>query len=358
MFMKNIYLQILEREPSDSTMVLATVTGTSGSTPRKSGSSALFNRTGLISGSIGGGIIEKKVQQMAYAAMESKSSGLFSFTLDKDISHKEEAICGGQMSILIDADPCSHKNVFEQVRLSLREGDRGVLVTIVAKQNEQNVVIKRFWDNGTGGGNESYQNIQGAKAKIKSMMAEGKHGDYIELFNTTEPQDVRIFMELIVPLPRLIIAGAGHIGKALAHLGKLLDFEVTVVDDREEFANATNIPDADSLVVDDMGHAINQLKKTEDTYMVIVTRGHQSDADALRYSIGTDAAYVGMIGSTKKIALMRQKFINEGWATPEQWAKIHAPVGLPIGSESVQEIAVSIAAQLVMVRNSKNSSYA
>lgn len=356
--MKNIYLQILEHEPVNCTLALATVTGTSGSTPRKPGGSALFDRTGLISGTIGGGIIEQKVQQIAHRSMQSKSSGLYSFALDKDMSFENEAICGGQMSILIDADPCLHQGVFEQIRISLRKGIPGVLVTIVARQHDQEVTINRYWDTGTGNGNKPYHHIQGTETKIKSMLSEGRRGDFIEFFNSREQQDVHIFMEMVLPPSRLVIAGAGHIGKALSHLGKLLDFEITVIDDRVEYANSNHIPDADYFMVDDPGHAISQLKKTKDTYIVIVTRGHKGDADALRYSIGTEAAYIGMIGSPKKIALMRQKSIDEGWATPRQWAEIHAPVGLPIRSESVQEIAISIAAQLVLERNSKNSGYA
>jgi xanthine dehydrogenase accessory factor len=356
--MKNIYLQILERKPADFAMALATVTGTSGSTPRKSGSSALFDRTGLVSGTIGGGIIEKKVQQIALAAMRSGTSGLFIFTLSKDMNNEDEAICGGQMSILLDTDPWRHQAVFEQIRHSLLEGIPGVLITIATKQHDQNVAIARFWDTGMGSKDEPCHHVQGVEEKIKSLLAQGKRGDYVELFKAGEKQDVHIFLELLLPPSQLVIAGAGHIGKALAHLGKLLDFEVTVIDDRAEFANSTLIPDADYLVVDDIGHAIGQLKKTQDTYIVIVTRGHKSDADALRNSIGNAVAYVGMIGSAKKTALIRQKSIDEGWATPGQWEKIHAPIGLPIRSESVQEIAVSIAAQLILERNSKNHIYA
>lgn len=349
--MKNIYLQILEHRQDNKPLALVTVTGTSGSTPRKSGSSALFGQTGLLSGTIGGGIVEKKVQLIAQTAIQQKSSGLFHFELDKDMSFKDEAICGGHMNILVDADPFLHQAVFERIRFSLNEGIPGVLITVVKKLHDQNVEINRFWDTGKGNGNESYHGLQHIDAKIKSMLSEGNTGDYFELPCAGNTQDFCIFMELIHPPSQLVIAGAGHIGKALAHLGKLLDFEVTVIDERAEFANSTNISEADNFVVDDPGHAIGQFNKTNNTYIVIATHGHKGDADALRNSIGSDAAYVGMIGSAKKVALIRKKSLDEGWATSEQWEKIHAPVGLPIHSESVQEIAVSIAAQLIMIRN-------
>jgi xanthine dehydrogenase accessory factor len=94
------------------------------------------------------------------------------------------------------------------------------------------------------------------------------------------------------------------------------------------------------------------------SYIVIVTRGHRQDAEALKPCFGSGAAYIGMIGSAAKVATMKQKFISEGWATEEQWDQVHTPIGLAIGSKSVQEIAVSIAAQLVQVRNSKIKNYA
>jgi xanthine dehydrogenase accessory factor len=98
---------------------------------------------------------------------------------------------------------------------------------------------------------------------------------------------------------------------------------------------------------------MQEVKKVKDTYVVIVTRGHKDDAAALKPCIGSDLAYIGMIGSRNKITTMRMNFIEKGWASVEQWAKIYAPVGLDIKSQTVEEIAVSIAAQLVLIRNSR-----
>jgi len=159
------------------------------------------------------------------------------------------------------------------------------------------------------------------------------------------------FLESIVPPKRLIIAGAGHVGKALSHLGKLLDFEVTVWDDRPEYANKTNLPDADKVLSGSLDESLGNICADKDTFIVIVTRGHKKDADVLRKFIGSDAGYIGMIGSRKKIVLVRESFLKNEWATAKQWNKIHTPIGLEIGSKTVQEIALSIAAQLVQVRN-------
>ncbi len=160
-----------------------------------------------------------------------------------------------------------------------------------------------------------------------------------------------VFLEPILPLQQLVIAGAGHIGQALSHLGSLLDFEVTVIDDRPEFANKERLPDADNIIVDEVEKAVRNFPISPDTYLVIVTRGHHHDAEALRPCISSKAAYVGMIGSTRKIKLMREKFIEQGWATPEEFDHVHAPIGIDIQSKTVEEIAVSIVAQLALVRS-------
>jgi xanthine dehydrogenase accessory factor len=154
-------------------------------------------------------------------------------------------------------------------------------------------------------------------------------------------------------MPQLIIAGAGHVGKALAHLGSLLEFEVSVVDDRQEFANAQNIPDADHFLVREIGPALEALRIEPDAYIVIVTRGHNHDSEALKSCISSNAAYIGMIGSAHKVKVMKHKFLENSWATPEEWARVHTPIGIAIGSKTVQEIALSIAAQLVEVRSKK-----
>ena len=158
-------------------------------------------------------------------------------------------------------------------------------------------------------------------------MLKAIHSDYRELELTIpgeEPSSV-FFLEPVFPPSNLVIAGAGHIGKALAHIGSMLNFEVTVIDDRAEYANSENIPDADHIIVKDIGEAMKELKKGDDTYVVIVTRGHKDDAAALKHCIGTDLAYTGMIGSKNKVAAMQKSFIENGWASVESMGKNLCP---------------------------------
>ncbi len=353
--MKNIYLKVLDEISKNSSLALATVTRASGSTPRKSGSSALFGNNGLIMGTIGGGVVEGRVHKLVTEALISKKSCHPHFDLAYDISRKEEAICGGEVNVLIDVNLQNSLGIFELMKQSISEGIPGVLITMVTPESEKTVLISRYWftkDSLSVLPEEFHLKI---KQVADSMIQAANPYDYSEMelsLQGKEPSST-FFLESVLPLKKLIIAGAGHIGKALAHLGSMLAFEVTVIDDRSEYANKSNLPDADHIVVRNIGEALRSIEKDKNTFVVIVTRGHMDDAAALKQCIGAEFAYLGMIGSRGKVAQMRREFLANGWATEEQWAMIDAPVGLEINSETVEEIAISIAAQLVLVRNSK-----
>lgn len=355
--MRSIYHTILEKIRSGSGTVLATVVQTAGSTPQKPGSSALFGEQGLLAGTVGGGLLEGEIQHIANSVLISGISDHFYFDLDTD-PESDGAICGGEARVLVDADPAAHLGCLEEMELGLSRREEGVLLTLVSQKHEQGRSIRRYWikasspENLPAGMDPAFRNILESHLKLAV-----RYGfTMVDLSTIPDHQVQMAFLEHFYPLPRLIIAGGGHIGKALAHLASLLEFEVSVVDDRPEFASREHIPDADHLLVKDIGEAIEELSPGPDTYIVIVTRGHSHDSEALRACIGSDAAFIGMIGSTHKVGIIKRQFLEEGWATPEQWSAIHAPIGLPIGSKTVQEIAVSIAAQLVEIRNKKKES--
>jgi xanthine dehydrogenase accessory factor len=352
--MKSIYLQILDQWSENCQIALATVTGTIGSTPQKPGSSALFDKKGLITGTVGGGVVEGKVQKLALEALRSEESGHFHFNLSNEISNKEEAICGGQLDILLDANLINSIPVFKQIRESIAGTIPGVLITMVTRFTEKVVLINRYWMTRLDIPSIPIQFLEQIEPVALGIIEEANASAYkqMELSIPGEEPASLFFLEPVFPPAQLVIAGAGHIGRALAHLGSLLDFETTVVDDRPEYANPENIPDADHLLIGNIGELIKNFKKSNDTYIVIVTRGHKDDAEALKPCIDSDLAYVGMIGSKKKVSAMRTDFIKNRWASPSKWSLIHAPVGLDIKSQTVQEIAVSIAAELVLVRNS------
>ena len=222
------------------------------------------------------------------------------------------------------------------MRDSLRSRRRGVLATRVRTRPLGEAEIRRRWAES----DDAAPTVLPGNRPVVSLSTAGATVD-----------DGFDFLEPLAPLPRLLIAGAGHIGQAVSRLAGGLGFEVTVIDDRADFASPERFPDADRLVVDMPGGALRDLPAGDDTFIVIVTRGHKDDAEALRACIRSRAAYVGMIGSRSKVALVRERFIAEDWATAAEFDRVHTPIGLPIGSRTVEEIAVSIAAELVQVRS-------
>jgi xanthine dehydrogenase accessory factor len=352
--MKNFYLQILKNPQNIHDLVLATVIGTKGSTPQIEGSSALFSTSGLICGTIGGGVVEGKVQEIAKKSAVSKKSGSYFFQLDNSAPDGEDALCGGNITILLDSDLSKHIAVFEEIKHSFGSGTPGVLITAVTGIEEK-TVINRYWMTDSINPSLPRDLMVLIGQEIADLFLSLRQDDFrkIEITLPGEENYSAVFLEPVIPPFRLIIAGAGHIGKALSKIGQMLDFEVTVIDDRPEFANADNLQSADHIITGDIGKAIGRLEKRDDTYIVIVTRGHKDDANALRACITSEAAYIGMIGSRNKVALMHNDFVANSWATEEQWSRIFAPVGLDIKSKTVEEIAISIAAQLVQVKNLK-----
>jgi len=349
---KHIYFDLLERIQKNESCVVATVTGTHGSTPQKQGSTVIIGKDGICAGTVGGGVVEMEIEKIGMGAVGTKKTGYYRFDLNHDISEENAAICGGGMNIFLDASPEKHKVIFEMVRKATINRIPGVLVTSCITNSGKNVSVERFWLTKENFSNES-KNLSGEISEVAEIMLLNQIPDEFReiTFKSTEEAEQLVFLESITPLPKLIIAGAGHVGTALSHLGKLLDFEVTVWDDRTEFANKKHLPDAHQILSGNMEDSLGKLDVDRDTFIVIATRGHKKDADVLRKFINSGAGYIGMIGSRRKIEFVHESFMINGWAAQEQWNKIYSPVGLDIQAKTVQEIAVSIAAQLILVRN-------
>lgn len=350
-----IYSELIELIQQHPGCVLATVVSTQGSTPQKAGSKALIGASGLLTGTVGGGMTELKVIQESQNLLKSKKSGIFSFDLHGELSKGNDSICGGSMVVLLEAVPEEHLAVFSQLKKSLDEHISGVLMTWVDDSKR----IRRYW---------LLDKERTALPKELTKIVDPVISELLESHNVASFQEIHItnlenspadfvFLECLIPKPTLIIAGAGHIGRSLAHLGRFLGFEVTVWDDRTEYASKAQIPDADFVLSGFIDSVMEQIKIRNDTYLVIVTRGHKSDAEVLRKFIAKPCAYIGMIGSKAKVSQMKTAFLENGWASAEQWARIFTPVGLDIGAQTVEEIAVSIAAQMVKVRNQRKKNY-
>jgi xanthine dehydrogenase accessory factor len=159
----------------------------------------------------------------------------------------------------------------------------------------------------------------------------------------------QVMLEVHERAATLLVVGGGHIGSALATVGNLCGFSVAVVDDRADFANAERFPQADTVICGDFVETLRKFPIDANTYIVCVTRGHKHDEASLRQVAGSPAAYVGMIGSRRRVGIVLNHLIEDG-ADPEAVARVHTPVGLDIGAETPEEIAVSIMGEVIRVR--------
>ena len=161
---------------------------------------------------------------------------------------------------------------------------------------------------------------------------------------------LEVFFEVLPAPPRLIVVGAGHIAVPLVKIAKVLDFHVTVIDDRLLYANRERFPDADDVLVGDMAQMLKEMTITPACYIVLITRGHAYDEPCLRQIMHSDAKYIGMIGSRRRIKACFQRFRDEEKVAEEAIERIYAPIGLDIATETPAEIALSILGEVIKVR--------
>lgn len=167
---------------------------------------------------------------------------------------------------------------------------------------------------------------------------------------------LEIYIEPVEPLPQAFIFGAGHISRSLSRLCAMLGFSVTVIDDREAYANRERFPEADAVLAGNYEDIFPQLPVNSSSYLIIVTRGHRDDMRVLRWAAAAPAAYVAMIGSRRKVISVVRELVREGM-DPHLFRRVHAPMGLDIGAVTPEEIAVSVAAEMIAVRRRAQSNW-
>lgn len=312
--MLNIYRQLIEIADRGERCALATLVATSGSSPQNTGAKLIILPDGRLTGTVGGGCMEAETRRVALDCLRKDSHRLFDLRLDDDFGWDDGLICGGRVTIFIDPHPERNRDAYQAALDAASRREKVALRTILRDSEEVGATT-------------------------------------VEPLENDSASSGTVYVEPILPRPTALIAGAGHIGAALAQVLALCGFETVVVDDRPSFANRDRLPFADRVEVAQVPDFFRGFPIDDSTYIAIVTRGHRNDAHVLRECIHSNAQYLGMIGSKRKIHVIFEELLREGLATPEELRRVRSPMGLTLNDREVGEIAVSIAAEMIAVRN-------
>jgi xanthine dehydrogenase accessory factor len=348
--MREVIIAAIEALKSGRQATYCRLVETRGSTPQKAGAAMLVYADGEQVGTLGGGCVEAEVRRRAMAAIASGRAEIASFQLDHDYGWDDGLICGGRMTSVIEplAGPAAEPQLVDYFECFLRLSANGGCTEAVAfdaRKTGLPVPSSYLFDADCRQAATIRANAatDDAVAEIRGLLR--------PLAERPRPygRDGVAFLPMLSRC-RLVIVGGGHVGKAVAELAADLDFDVWIAEDRAEFASAERFPRAERRIVGPIDEALPDLDITADTYCLIVTRGHNNDARALFHLADRGARYVGLIGSRRKIKLIFEQLLDQG-ISAAALAGVHAPVGIDIGSQTVAEIAVSIAAELVSHRN-------
>ncbi len=354
--MQDIYSEIVKALVRKEKLALATLITRVGSAPRAAGAKYLIKEDGTSLGSIGGGCVEAEVWQEAREVMMKRQGKVLHFNLTSEQLAEGGLICGGNVDIFVESLREEFLNIYQEVTRIKQKGGSAILATPITvdgsfpKEGNSKMLLK-------ASGEKIGFLFCGEKAeerilKESEAMVKG-NSPTVMIFDSGEENSswkkMEILLEPILSEPTVYIFGAGHVSQQLAPLIKRVSFKVVVIDDREMFANDERFPEADEIIVSEFEQCFNKFHIDGSSYLVIVTRGHLYDGFVLEQAIKTNARYIGMIGSKKKIHTLYKNLMKKGIAK-EELDRVYAPIGLDINSETPEEIAVSIAAELIKVR--------
>jgi xanthine dehydrogenase accessory factor len=344
--MKDLYKKMSERFRVAEPVIIAIVINIQGSSPRKPGAKMAFFKDGSNTGTVGGGSLEAAVEKIAATMWEHQGALIKTFNLQGDAVDELGMVCGGRVQVLIawlSPEP-SH---YDAVRRLLQpEGlSSPICLTLQLKGNgpEYEQATLGLFDS-----RNAQFGMNTDKADIELLREKSRRTQF---YLSDTSNGTAFFVERINPRESLYVFGAGHVARPIVEIATMVGFRTVVLDDREKFANRDAFPMADEVIVlQDFNDALNGLLFSDDSYVVIVTRGHAHDQSVLEQVLATSAVYIGMIGSRAKVAHCFQSLKERG-VNRDQLARVYAPIGLKIGSETPEEIAVSIVAQLIHVRS-------
>ena len=363
--MQDLNNELIQYLEAGETVAVATIVRRKGSVPREVGAKMLVRRGGKISGTVGGGCGEADVWRAALNVIDTLRPTTVQVDLTEEIAMESQGVCGGIFDVFVQpwhvASGAEQPAMLETARAiaGALESERAIaLATVIAAGGAwrgligQSLLVQESGEThyafrlpGTPVELSTAQVVQAAQTSIRSSKPQiVRIGDA-----RTENAWVEIFVESFVPPPVLLIAGAGHIAAPLAAIAHVMNYSVSVTDDRASFASRERFPSAKQLLVGDIEATLRNYPITPRTHIVLVTRAHSHDVQGLRAIIDSPAAYIGMIGSQRRVWAVFKLLHDEGVAA-EQLLRVRAPIGLDLGGNTPAEIALCIMSEIVLLR--------
>lgn len=313
---------------------------------------------GSIQGTIGGGVLEAQVIDEAQEVLQTRSPKIVQVDLTSEQIEADGLTCGGTVEILVECfTPQSGCEVLEAILQTIDHGQTAVIASLLPEvgPNRNPVLPQRrkilIQHDGALIGTTGSEQLDTAILELARPKLGQPFLNTCDL-NLIPPDPSRVFLETLLPTPTAYLFGGGHISFHLANILHFIGFDYVVIDDRPEFLTHERFPKAKNLVCQSFEHLFDALPLIPHaSYLIIVTRGHKSDQVVLMQALRTEAAYIGMIGSRRKIHLLFEHFRAQG-IPQTTLERIHAPIGLEIGADTPEEIAISIAAELIQIRRS------
>jgi xanthine dehydrogenase accessory factor len=338
--MRDVLSEIESWRAAGEDVALATVVETWGSAPRAAGSKMALTAGGRLAGSVSGGCVEGAVVEVGRRVLRTGKPELLHFGVADDTAWAVGLACGGSIDVFVEKlDP----SLFGPLRDAVR-GERAV-ASVTAVDGPESLLGKKvlLFDDGSGRGSIGPELDAAALDAARHALAAGKAA-------RIRVGDVELFAEALLPPPTLVAVGGVHIAVALVALARTLGYRTVVVDPRTAFASAERFPGVDLLVTEWPDRALTGLRLNAATAVAVLTHDPKLDDPALSVALPSAAFYVGALGSKKTQEKRRRRLIEAG-LTEEQISRLHAPIGLPLGGRTPEEIALAVMAEIVAARN-------
>ena len=324
-------------------VALASLVESSGSIPMSDRAKMMVCADGTTVGTIGGGCLEAEIAGVAGEVLATGQPQTTRYTLTEEQAGEGGLNCGGTVRIYTEVVDRAGNEIFR--RLTHLRAARTPCAVSTVLEPAGDAAVRALW---APGSDEAMPfEDQGLMRAVAPRLGDVMGGETAALLTISDR--VEIFLEPFLPAPLLYVFGGGHVGARIGQLAQSVGFRVTVVDDRQAFADPRRHPEVEACATLPMETALEDLTVDEGTYIVAATRGHQHDEIVVEQAIRTPARYVGMLGSERKKIILWERIASRGGGR-EKLDQVYAPIGHNIGADTPEEIAVSVVAELIEVR--------